>query len=169
MHCFARLEQRGGRSIWASGLLCREPDLPKASRCATLPPGCRWRVLVETDAPGWLRRRIAASATNPPGLADTVVLPSFAVDKEEIASATTKNFYRLFHLQPDVETDRGAPAARHSGGRQRRIQPGELRPVARREKSHGQENSFDVVSKVDIQEVRNAIDQALKEVRSAST
>ncbi|MGA3069911.1 MAG: DUF520 family protein, partial [Terracidiphilus sp.] len=28
-----------------------------------------------------------------------------------------------------------------------------------------QENSFDVVSKVDIQEVRNAIDQALKEVR----
>jgi uncharacterized protein YajQ (UPF0234 family) len=28
-----------------------------------------------------------------------------------------------------------------------------------------QENSFDIVSKVDIQEVRNAIDQALKEVR----
>jgi hypothetical protein len=28
-----------------------------------------------------------------------------------------------------------------------------------------QENSFDVVSKVDIQEVRNAIDQAMKEVR----
>jgi hypothetical protein len=28
-----------------------------------------------------------------------------------------------------------------------------------------QENSFDIVSKVDIQEVRNAIDQAMKEVR----
>jgi hypothetical protein len=28
-----------------------------------------------------------------------------------------------------------------------------------------QENSFDVVSKVDIQEVRNAIDQAIKEIR----
>jgi uncharacterized protein YajQ (UPF0234 family) len=28
-----------------------------------------------------------------------------------------------------------------------------------------QENSFDIVSKVDIQEVRNAIDQALKEIR----
>jgi uncharacterized protein YajQ (UPF0234 family) len=28
-----------------------------------------------------------------------------------------------------------------------------------------QENSFDIVSKVDIQEVRNAIDQAIKEVR----
>ena len=27
-----------------------------------------------------------------------------------------------------------------------------------------QENSFDIVSKVDIQEVRNAIDQALKEI-----
>ena len=28
-----------------------------------------------------------------------------------------------------------------------------------------QENSFDIVSKVDLQEVRNAIDQALKEIR----
>jgi uncharacterized protein YajQ (UPF0234 family) len=28
-----------------------------------------------------------------------------------------------------------------------------------------QENSFDIVSKVDMQEVRNAIDQALKEIR----
>ena len=28
-----------------------------------------------------------------------------------------------------------------------------------------QENSFDIVSKIDIQEVRNAIDQALKEIR----
>src|ERR1700757_1083340 len=28
-----------------------------------------------------------------------------------------------------------------------------------------QENSFDIVSKVDIQEVRNAIDQAMKEIR----
>jgi hypothetical protein len=34
----------------------------------------------------------------------------------------------------------------------------ESRPMA-------QENSFDIVSKVDIQEVRNAIDQALKEIR----
>ena len=29
-----------------------------------------------------------------------------------------------------------------------------------------QENSFDIVSKVDIQEVRNAIDQALKEIKA---
>jgi len=28
-----------------------------------------------------------------------------------------------------------------------------------------QDNSFDIVSKVDLQEVRNAIDQALKEIR----
>jgi hypothetical protein len=28
-----------------------------------------------------------------------------------------------------------------------------------------QDNSFDIVSKVEIQEVRNAIDQALKEIR----
>jgi uncharacterized protein YajQ (UPF0234 family) len=29
-----------------------------------------------------------------------------------------------------------------------------------------QDNSFDIVSKVDIQEVRNAIDQALKEIKA---
>jgi uncharacterized protein YajQ (UPF0234 family) len=33
------------------------------------------------------------------------------------------------------------------------------------DKKMAQENSFDIVSKVDIQEVRNAIDQALKEIR----
>ena len=32
-------------------------------------------------------------------------------------------------------------------------------------KNMAQENSFDIVSKVDLQEVRNAIDQALKEIR----
>ena len=31
-----------------------------------------------------------------------------------------------------------------------------------------QDNSFDIVSKVDIQEVRNAIDQAMKEIREKS-
>jgi hypothetical protein len=36
-------------------------------------------------------------------------------------------------------------------------------------KAMAQENSFDIVSKVDIQEVRNAIDQALKEFGSALT
>src|SRR6201996_7437845 len=34
-----------------------------------------------------------------------------------------------------------------------------------RNESMAQENSFDIVSKVDMQEVRNAIDQALKEIR----
>ena len=29
-----------------------------------------------------------------------------------------------------------------------------------------QDNSFDIVSKVDIQEVRNAIDQAVKEIKA---
>ena len=28
------------------------------------------------------------------------------------------------------------------------------------------ENSFDIVSKVDVQEVRNAVDQAIKEIRA---
>jgi hypothetical protein len=34
-------------------------------------------------------------------------------------------------------------------------------------KAMAQDNSFDIVSKVDIQEVRNAIDQALKEIKAA--
>jgi cyclic-di-GMP-binding protein len=34
-----------------------------------------------------------------------------------------------------------------------------------KDKNMAQDNSFDIVSKVDIQEVRNAIDQALKEIR----
>jgi uncharacterized protein YajQ (UPF0234 family) len=36
--------------------------------------------------------------------------------------------------------------------------------TASRTKAMAQDNSFDIVSKVDIQEVRNAIDQALKEI-----
>jgi cyclic-di-GMP-binding protein len=38
-------------------------------------------------------------------------------------------------------------------------------PRTKESKPMAQENSFDIVSKVDIQEVRNAIDQALKEIR----
>lgn len=42
---------------------------------------------------------------------------------------------------------------------------GSLAWVAGNEADMAQENSFDIVSKVDIQEVRNAIDQAMKEIR----
>lgn len=42
---------------------------------------------------------------------------------------------------------------------------GSLARVAGNEADMAQENSFDIVSKVDIQEVRNAIDQAMKEIR----
>src|SRR5580658_7359078 len=37
--------------------------------------------------------------------------------------------------------------------------------IAFRNETMAQDNSFDIVSKVDMQEVRNAIDQALKEIR----
>src|SRR5580658_2931596 len=37
--------------------------------------------------------------------------------------------------------------------------------IAFRNETMAQDNSFDIVSKVDMQEVRNAIDQAIKEVR----
>src|SRR5580693_4724442 len=37
--------------------------------------------------------------------------------------------------------------------------------IAFRNETMAQDNSFDIVSKVDIQEVRNAIDQAIKEIR----
>jgi len=74
------------------------------------------------------------------------------VSGDEIATATTKNFHRLFLLP----------------GKRGKLIELVLRTAAPlfKEKGHmAQENSFDIVSKVEIQEVRNAIDQALKEIK----
>jgi TatD DNase family protein len=61
-------------------------------------------ILVETDAP-WLAPEPNRGKRNEPAwVAETarVVAGLLGVEPEEIASATTKNFSRLFHLQADV-------------------------------------------------------------------
>jgi len=61
-------------------------------------------ILVETDAP-WLAPEPNRGKRNEPAwVAETakVVAGLLGVEPEEIASATTKNFARLFHLQADV-------------------------------------------------------------------
>ena len=105
-------------------------------------------ILVETDAP-WLAPAPKRGQRNEPALvAQTArILAGLLGVSEEIASVTTKNFYRLFPSGRSWETDRGCFTPR--------IQ----------DHTMAQDNSFDIVSKVDIQEVRNAIDQALKEIR----
>jgi TatD DNase family protein len=61
-------------------------------------------VLVETDAP-WLAPAPNRGKRNEPAWVSQTALvlaELLRVEKEEIASATTKNFNRLFCLQPDV-------------------------------------------------------------------
>jgi TatD DNase family protein len=61
-------------------------------------------LLVETDAP-WLAPVPHRGQRNEPAwVAQTaaVLAGLLGVEEEEIAAATTKNFLRLFHLQPDV-------------------------------------------------------------------
>ena len=61
-------------------------------------------VLVETDAP-WLAPAPNRGKRNEPAWVSQTALvlaELLRVEKEEIASATTKNFNRLFRLQPDV-------------------------------------------------------------------
>jgi len=61
-------------------------------------------VLVETDAP-WLAPAALRGKRNEPAwvtqTAQTLA-EQLGVSADEIASATTKNFTRLFDLQPDV-------------------------------------------------------------------
>jgi TatD DNase family protein len=61
-------------------------------------------VLVETDAP-WLAPVPHRGKRNEPawvGLTARILAEALGVGEEEIASATTKNFFRLFRLGPDV-------------------------------------------------------------------
>jgi TatD DNase family protein len=61
-------------------------------------------VLVETDAP-WLTPTPDRGKRNEPAwVARTaqILAEIHSITEQEIASATTKNFFRLFRLQPDV-------------------------------------------------------------------
>jgi TatD DNase family protein len=61
-------------------------------------------LLVETDAP-WLAPLPNRGKRNEPAWVQhtaQTLAGLLSIDPEELAAATTKNFSRLFHLQPDV-------------------------------------------------------------------
>jgi TatD DNase family protein len=107
MHCFGSGWEQARRSLDLGFLLSFAGNLtfPKAQPlrdvAARLPLD---GVLVETDAP-WLAPAPHRGQRNEPAwvLQTAQVLAGvLGVDEEEIATATTKNFYRLFHFHADV-------------------------------------------------------------------
>jgi len=107
MHCFGGGWEQARRSLELGFLVSFAGNLtyPKAQPlrdlAARLPLD---RVLVETDAP-WLAPAPHRGKRNEPAwvLRTALVLAEVLhVEKEEIASATTKNFFRLFDIKADV-------------------------------------------------------------------
>ncbi len=107
MHCFGGGSEQARRSLDLGFLVSFAGSLtyPKAQPlrdvAARLPLD---RILVETDAP-WLAPASHRGERNEPALvAQTaqVLAGLLNVTPDEIAAATTANFCRLFHLQPDV-------------------------------------------------------------------
>lgn len=107
MHCFSGDQEQARRSLDLGFLLSFAGNLtfkkaqPLRDVAARLSLS---ELLVETDAP-WLAPVPHRGQRNEPAwVAQTVSVLAgvLCVEEEEIASATTKNFLRLFHLQPDV-------------------------------------------------------------------
>jgi TatD DNase family protein len=107
MHCFGGGWEQARRSLDLGFLVSFAGNLtyPKAQPlrdvAARMPLD---RVLVETDAP-WLAPAPHRGKRNEPAwvLRTALVLAEvLGVNEEEISSATTKNFNRLFRFQPDV-------------------------------------------------------------------
>jgi TatD DNase family protein len=107
MHCFGGGWEQARRSLEMGFLVSFAGNLtyPKAQPlrdvAARLPLDS---ILVETDAP-WLAPAPHRGKRNEPALVlrtALVLAELLGVNEEEIASATTKNFNRLFRLQPDV-------------------------------------------------------------------
>ena len=107
MHCFGAGWEQARRSLDLGFLVSFAGNLtyPKAQPlrdvAARMPLD---GVLVETDAP-WLAPAPRRGQRNEPAwVVQTaqVLAGLLAVTEEEIASATTKNFARLFRLHPDV-------------------------------------------------------------------
>jgi TatD DNase family protein len=107
MHCFGGNYEQARRSLDLGFLVSFAGNLtyPKAQPlrdvAAQLPLDS---LLVETDAP-WLAPAAHRGKRNEPAwvvqTAQTLA-ELRGVPAQEIASATTKNFFRLFRLQPDV-------------------------------------------------------------------
>ncbi|MGD0729924.1 MAG: TatD family hydrolase [Terracidiphilus sp.] len=107
MHCFGGGWEQARRSLDLGFLISFAGNLtyPKAQTlrdvAARLPLN---GILVETDAP-WLAPTPDRGKRNEPAWVvrtAEALAELLRVDKQEIAAATTKNFFRLFHLQPDV-------------------------------------------------------------------
>ena len=107
MHCFGGGFEQARRSLDMGFLVSFAGNLtyPKAQPlrdvAAKLPID---GVLVETDAP-WLAPTPDRGKRNEPAwvVQTALVLGELlGKDKEEIASATTKNFFRLFDIKADV-------------------------------------------------------------------
>ena len=107
MHCFSGGWEEARRSLDLGFLVSFAGNLtyPKAQPlrdvAARLPLD---GVLVETDAP-WLAPADRRGKRNEPAFVTEtarILAELLKVDENEIGSATTKNFYRLFHLTPDV-------------------------------------------------------------------
>jgi TatD DNase family protein len=107
MHCFGGEWEQARRSLELGFLVSFAGNLtyPKAQPlhdvAARLPLDA---ILVETDAP-WLAPMPDRGKRNEPAWVTRtahVLAGLHGVSDEEIASSTTKNFCRLFHLPPDV-------------------------------------------------------------------
>ncbi len=158
MHCFGGGWAQARRSLDLGFLVSFAGNLtyPKAQPlrdvAAQLPLDS---VLVETDAPWLAPAPDAASATSPPGsLAQPKPSPACSASPpRKSPPPPRKTSPGCSTFRQTWETDRVAPlGTADSAG-------------LFIEESMAQDNSFDIVSKVEIQEVRNAIDQALKEIR----
>ena len=107
MHCFGAGWQQARRSLDLGFLVSFAGNLtyPKAQPlrdvAARMPLD---GILVETDAP-WLAPAAHRGQRNEPAFVTQtaqILAGLLSVSEAEIASAATKNFYRLFHLSPDV-------------------------------------------------------------------
>ena len=107
MHCFGGNYEQASRSLDLGFLVSFAGNLtyPKAQPlrdvAARLPLDS---VLVETDAP-WLAPAPHRGKRNEPAwvsLTARTLGELLTLDEQEIASATTKNFFRLFGLRADV-------------------------------------------------------------------
>ena len=162
MHCFGGGWEQAQRSLDLGFLISFAGNLtyPKAQPLRDVAAGMPLdSVLVETDAP-WLAPGRARGKRNEPAwvtqTAQTLA-ELHGVSAEEIAAPPRKTSPACSTFRLTWETDRVAPACRPA--QFTAAQPVEGSQVM------AQDNSFDIVSKVDIQEVRNAIDQAIKEIR----
>ena len=107
MHCFSGGWEEARRSLDLGFLVSFAGNLtyPKAQPlrdvAVRMPLDA---ILVETDAP-WLAPAERRGKRNEPAfVAETarVLAGLLSVTEEEIGEATTKNFTRLFHLQPGM-------------------------------------------------------------------